>query len=82
MTLQRGLRASSVDRALTGWRKEAQRCRELVFAQRQAMATARTLIAKAVELLEDPERPYDRDVHLHLLDALTMLDGTDERKKQ
>lgn len=82
MTLQRGRPAASVHRALDGWRTEAQQLRKRSYEQRQAMSTARTLIAKAIELLEDPDRPYDRDVHLHLLDALTMLDGTDERNKQ
>lgn len=81
MTLERGRRASSVDRAIDGWRKDAQRWRLMAFDQRQAIGTARSLIAKALEILEDPDRPYDRDVHLHLLDALTTLDNTDERKQ-
>lgn len=74
MTLERGRRAASVDRALDGWRKDAQKWRIQAFAQRQALSTAHSLVVKAIELLE-ADQPAD--ARLHLLDALRFLTTDD-----
>lgn len=79
MSLERGRRASSVDRALVGWRREAVELRQQVARHERREEAVRSLIAKAAALLEDPCRVDVVDVHLHLLDALNALDGWSDR---
>lgn len=78
MSLERGRRASSVDRALDEWRKDAQRWRTTAFGHRQALGTAHTLVAKAIERLNDGD---PMDALLHLIDALPFLITDDNTQK-
>lgn len=77
MTLERGRPASSVDRALQGWRREAIVQRDKAHTLERAVKFAEALLEKALEDGENPDLP-DRDVAVRLLimDALHVLYGT------
>lgn len=77
MTLERGRPASSVDRAMQGWRREAIEYRDKAHTLERAVKFAETLLEKALEDAENPELPNrETAVQLLIMDALHVLYGT------
>lgn len=77
MTLERGRPASSVDRALQGWRREAIVNRDKAFSLQRAVKFTEALLEKALEDARNPDLPNrETAVELLIMDALHVLYGT------
>lgn len=74
-------RATSHAHQVNAWRLDAVKWRETAHQRQLRMNAVRTMIVKALELLNDPEQNQPADARMHLIDALHFLDTDDNTRK-
>lgn len=81
MTLERGRRASSVDRAIDGWRREAIESRERIHALTDQINQARSFVVEALTELAGTGQETQL-ARTRLLDVIKVLAYKPTRRRR